>query len=341
MAAALRAVPTPRGVSTLTGLQKAAVLVMYLDRDAARALLRGLSDDEVERVATAIAELGGVEEAEVEEVVADFVDQLRLVSLIPASGPVFARDILPTLVPEERRSRLAAALRRSGADDFEAFIAGRPPRAVASALADEHPQVRAVALLRMGTENAARVLACFPPWDQADLAVRMARAEIVAPELADDIEAALRRALGGIEDPLPVGGVERTARILGRMAKSADVLGGVRAIEDALADDLQRRMVSFEDLERLDSRGMQALLRVVERADLVTALKGAAPDLRERFLSNMSSRAASDLREEIEVSGPARKSQVRESQDRIVASARQLAEEGTIYLDLGVAEEGG
>lgn len=340
-AVALRVLPDLVAPRVLSGVEKAAVLVMYLDRDAARALLRGLSDDEVERIATTIAAMGDAGEDDVEAVVTDFVDQLRQVSVLPTSGRAFARDVLPGLVDDDRRARIGAALRRIGADDFEAFVRTCPARAVASVLADEHPQVRAIALLHMGTENAARVLACTPMEDQADLAIRMAQAESVAPELADDVEAALRRALEGIEDPLPVGGVERTARILGRMSrvKNARVLDGVRAVEEGLAADLQRRMVSFADLEHLDARGIQALLRAVERADLVIALKGASLAMRAQFLQNLSSRAAADLIEEIEIGGPARRAQLRESQDRVVAVARQLAEDGTIFLDLGDADD--
>ncbi|MES2640666.1 MAG: FliG C-terminal domain-containing protein [Myxococcota bacterium] len=341
---ALRSVPAPIPASAppLTGLQKAAVLVMYLDRDAARALLKGLTDDEVERIATTIAEMGDAGEETVEAVVTDFVDQLRQVSVLPASGRNFARNVLPGLFDDDRRARMGAHLRRIGNDDFEAFVRTRPARAVASVLGDEHPQVRAIAMLRMGTENAARVLACMPVEDQADLAIRMAQAESVAPELSDDIEAAVRTALVGFEDALPVGGVERTARILGRMPRerNAVVLDGVRALEEGLAADLQRRMVSFEDLERLDGRGIQALLRAVERADLVIALKGASPAMRAQFLKNLSARAAADLLEEIEIGGPARRAQLRESQDRVVAIARHLADEGTIYLDLGDADDG-
>lgn len=344
-AAALRSVPAPvplpvPSAPPLTGVQKAAVLVMYLDRDAARALLKGLTDDEVERIATTIAEMGDAGEDTVEAVVTDFVDQLRQVSVLPASGRNFARNVLPGLFDDDRRARMGAQLRRLGNDDFEAFVRTRPARAVASVLADEHPQVRAIAMLRMGTENAARVLACMPVEEQADLAIRMAQAESVAPELSDDIEAAVRRALVGFEDALPVGGVERTARILGRMPRNAAVLDGVRALEEGLAADLQRRMVSFDDLERLDARGIQALLRAVERADLVVALKGASPSMREKFLKNLSARAAADLLEEIEIGGPARRAQLRESQDRVVAIARHLADEGTIYLDLGDADDG-
>ncbi|MDP2307106.1 MAG: FliG C-terminal domain-containing protein [Pseudomonadota bacterium] len=348
-AAVLRSVPPPIPLPpplpvapSLTGVQKAAVLVMYLDRDAARALLKGLSDDEVERIATTIAEMGDSGEETVEAVVTDFVAQLRQVSVLPASGRNFARNVLPGLFDDDRRARMGAHLRRIGDDDFEAFVRTRPARAVVSVLSDEHPQVRAIAMLRMGTENAARVLACMPVEDQTDLAIRMAQAESVAPELAEDIEAALRRALVGFEDGLPLGGVERTARILGRMPRerNARVLDGVRALEGGLADDLQRRMVSFEDLERLDSRGIQALLRAVERPDLIIALKGASPTMRDQFLKNLSARAAADLLEEIEIGGPARRAQLRESQDRVVAIARHLADEGTIYLDLGEPADG-
>lgn len=331
----------PAPVPELTGIQKAAILVMYLDRDAARALLRNLSDDEVKRIGVAIAGLKKVEEGTIEAVVGDFVDQLKRVAVLPTTGPDFARNVLPGLVGEERRERVATAVRRRTDSDFEVFVRGCPANAVAAVLAEEHPQVRAVALLRMGAENAARVLACFPEEEQSDLTIRMTRAEKVSADLAEDVEAALRAALADIEDPLPLGGVESTARILGRMTreKNATVLGNVRATAEDLADDLQRRMVSFEDLERLDNRAIQAVLRVVERADLVVALKGAEPALRERFLANLSSRAAQDLLEEIEIGGKARRSAVREAQERIVAAARQLAEEGAIFLDLGEAEE--
>lgn len=338
---ALAPLAVARAAPQLSGLQKAAVLVMYLDRDAARALLRGLTDDEVERIAGTISEMGESGEDDVEAVVTDFVDQLRQVSVLPASGRSFARDVLPGLVDDDRRARIGPALRRLGADDFEAFVRNRPARGVASVLADEHPQVRAIALLRMGPENAARVLACMPAAEQSDVAIRMAQVDVVAPELAEDVEAAVRRGLVGIEDPLPVGGVERTARILGRMSreKNTVVLDGVRLVQEGLAADLQRRMVSFVDLERLDARGIQALLRAVERTDLVIALKGASPAMRDQFLKNLSSRAAADLLEEIEIGGPARRAQLRESQDRVVAIARQLADDGTIFLDLGNADD--
>jgi flagellar motor switch protein FliG len=332
----------PAVVENLSPLQKAAILVMFLERDAARAVLQHLRDDEIQRLGGAIAELGELDEATIETVVNGFLDHLQSVSVMPATGSDFARRVLPGLVGEERRGRLEGALRRQSNTEFEDFIRARPARAVAAVLREEHPQVSAVALLRMGPENAASVLGCFAPDVQADLTIRMTRAEKVAPELAEDVEAALRRALTDIDDPLPLGGVEGTARILGRMSpeRNAAVIRDVRVHSEGLADDLVRRMVRFEDLGRLDARAVQAVLRSVENADLVLALKGAAPPLRELFLRNLSQRAAQDLREEIELGGPARRSQVREAQDRIVATTRKLADEGVIFLDLGQAEAG-
>ena len=314
--AATRATPA----AELTPIQKAAVFVMYLEREAARALLRNLSDDEVKLIGAAINSLGEVDEGVIEGVVGDFVDELSAVSLLPSTGPDFARNVLPELMDEERRPRIAAALRRQGVNEFEAFIQLRPPHSVASALRDEHPQIRAIALLRMGTENAARVLSCFPENERSDVTIRMARAERVDAEMVDDVEAALRNALGPLAGPTQMGGVENTARILGRMPREANI---------ALLEQV-----------RLDGRAIQALLRAVDRPDLLLALKGASPGLRDAFLANLSSRAAADLVEEMELAGRARRSQVREAQDRIVAVARKLADDGAIELDVGGTDEG-
>lgn len=341
MSAAPRLQLVPNTTADLSGVQKSAILVMYLERDAARSMLRHLSDEEVKQVGVAIAGMREIPEDVIEGVVSEFVEQLRHVTVLPATGPDFVRNVLPQLVDEGRRERVTHAARRE-ADDLEAFVRSRPAAAIAAILADEHPQVRAVALLRMGADNAARVLSCFPDDVQSDLTIRMTRAERVAGEFADDVEFALRRALEDIEDPLPLGGVENAARILGRMSrdKNTTLLDQIRVREEDLADDLARRMVSFEDLERLDPRAIQAVLRVVERNDLVLALKGAHEALRERFLQNLSTRAAADIREEIEILGVARRALVREAQERIVAAARKLAEEGVIFLDLGESEDG-
>jgi flagellar motor switch protein FliG len=336
------AAPTPSEADGLSGIEKAAILVMYLERETAREVLRRLSDEEVKKLGMAIASVQHIPDGVLEGVVGDFIMALQSVSFVPITGRDFAQEVLPDLVDEGRRHVVAGAIRRRVGGDFEDFIKTKSPSAIAAVLRDEHPQVQAVALLRMGPENASRVLAILPEEAQYDLTIRMARAERVSGALADDVEDSVRRSLEDQDDPLPIGGAQTTARILGRLPreKNQGVLVRLRDEGNDLADRLQRLMVVFEDLVALDDRAIQALLRVVERADLVMALKGASPDLRARFLKNLSSRAAADLQDEMDVLGNPRKAQMRTAQENVTAAAQRLHDDGVIVLVTGPDEEG-
>ena len=337
-AAAKTAVPEP---AVLSGIDKSAILIMYLDREVARQLLRKMNDDEVKRLGVAIAAVQQVDDAIIEQVISDFVATLREVNVLPFSGRDFARQVLPGLVDEDRREAVSGAIRRRVGSEFEEFVRGRSPIAVATVLAEEHPQVRAIALLRMGADNAAKVLAVFDEEARFDVTMRMARAERVSGELADEVERAVRRTLEDQDDALPIGGTQVTARILSRLSKdnNANMLMRMREESAELAETVQRMMVIFEDLDCLDDRAIQALLRSVDRSDLVLALKGATPKMRDRFLKNLSSRAASDLVEEIELLGNARRSAIKRAQENVTSTAQRLHQEGTIVLALAGSEE--
>lgn len=341
MPAAALATPATDAVP-LTGLEKSAILVMYLQRETARQVLRTLSDEEVKKLGMAIAAVQNVPDHVIEGVVGDFIRSLQSVALVPYTGRDFAQSVLPELVDEDRRHVVAGAIRRRVGGDFEDFIKSRSAAAVAGVLRDEHPQVQAVALLRMGTENASRILQCLGEESQYDLTIRMARAERVSGELADDVEDTIHRSLEDQDDPLPIGGAQTTARILGRMPreKNQTVIVRLRDEGNDLADRLQRLMVMFDDLSVLDDRGIQALLRVVERGDLVLALKGAQPDLRARFLKNLSQRASADLLDEIEILAAPRKSQIRTAQENVTAAAQRLHDEGVLVLTTSPEEDG-
>lgn len=316
------------------GLEKAAILVMYLDREVARALLRRLGDEEIKQLGIAMASVQHVPEDVIERVVGEFVTSLHDVTVLPRTGKDFAKDVLPGLVDEDRRSLIAGAIRRRVGTDFEDFVRGRSPVAVAAVLAEEHPQVQAVALLRMGPENAAKVMSIFDEDVQFDLAMRMARAERVSGELADDVEASVRRSLEDQDDALPIGGAQTTARILGRLPRERNtiMLERMREQSSELAQTIQQLMVTFEDLSCLDDRGIQSLLRSIDRNDLVLALKGASSTMRDRFLKNLSTRAAADLTEEMEILGNPRRSEIKRAQEAITALAQRMSDEGTITL---------
>ena len=328
---------------TYSGVERAAILVMYLERGLAKALLDLMNDEEVRKVGMAMASIDRVDAPDIERIVGDFVRELYEVSLMPRTGPEFVNKVLPDLLEDERRETILPILKRRVNTEFADFISNRPPEAVAAIMADEHPQTQAVAMALMGPDNAAKVMRLMPEEDKGEVTVRMARLKRIPGELIDDVTTAITAALGRDDDFLDVGGVDRTARMLGRLAKTENdrILEVVADEDNPLAERLRRRMVLFSDLMTLTNRGIQTLLKQVDRDDLILALKGGNPTEVDRFLENVSSRAAEDIREEMEIMGPVPKSRIRGAQERIVATALKLAEEGAIYLSIGAEEDEG
>lgn len=328
-------VPFP---SELTGAHRAAILVMYLDASIARFLLDRLSTDEIREIGLSMSEMERVEPTIIESVVADFVRDLHELAILPRTGRDFALGVLPDLVDEDRRDRVTGTLKRELSTEFEDYIATKPAPAIAALLKDEHPQTQSVALMMMGTENAARVLFHMDEQEQYELALRMAKLSQIPGELADDVETSMREALEdeGM-DRWTIKGMDRTAQVLGRLGKNLTepLLAKLAKFDKELSETLRRRMVIFPDLSVLDFRGVQALLREVDRGDLLLALKGADDAMKELFFSNLSKRAAQDLAEEIEIMGRTPKSQVDRAQENMVETALRLHDEGVLFLPIG------
>ena len=326
----------------LTGAHRAAVLLMYLQRPVARKLLEQLTTDEVREVGLSMAEVEDVAPETIERIVGDFIRDLYAMSMLPRTGRQFALGVLPGLLEDDRRSRVEGALRRRLSTDFEEYIRSKSPRAVAAILSDEHSQTRAVALLLMGPQNASLVMGHMDQEEQADATFRMAKIKGIPGELADDVEDALRVALEDDgSDRWSVKGVDRAAQTLGRLGKSVHepVLMKLANQDRDLSEILRKRMVVFDDLAGLDRRAVQAMLKEIDKQDLLMALKGADPGLQDLFLGNLSSRAAADIREELEIMGPTPKHVTTTAQEAIVEVALRLAEDGIIYLPMGGDED--
>ena len=337
---ALAAVADPN--VELSGIQRAAILVMYLDGSVAKKLLAQMKDDEIRQIGLAMATVQRVDPSIIEKVVSDFVKDLFDVSMMPRTGKEFALDILPDLVEDYRRDQLAGSIKRRLSTDFEEYITTRPPRAVMAILQDEHPQTQAVALQRMGSSNAANIMMMMDAQDQYELTLRMARLKEIPGELSDEVEDAIRYALEQeASDRFAIEGVDTTAQVLGQLGKPSNekVLMRLSKLDRNLSDRLRRRMVTFDDLNGIDDRAIQSILKEVDREDLLLALKGTKGGQLEMFLRNMSSRAAADIRDELEIMGPTPRSMVDRAQENIVEVALRLSEEGTIFLSVGNAEE--
>ncbi len=326
----------------MSGAQRAAVALMSLSEDAARAVLAHLSPAEIEEIGVVMSELEWMNAPTVDAVVMEFTRDLLDSVHVPQSGKHFALHVLPDLVDSERKEEVSHALEQNLSTEFEEFIAGLPPGAVTAILQDEHPQTRAVAILLMGVENAARVMANFSDQQQYELASRMARLTEVSGQVARDVMDSMRQALGSeLVQRLTFHGVDQTARTLSKMGRESSdpLLARIAKVDKALSEQIRRRMVLFVDLKVLQDRAIQVLLKDVEASDLCLALKGVGSDVREIFLRNVSKRRRQDLVEELEVMGRVPRQKVEDAQQNIVEIALRLHDEGLIFFPVGADAE--
>lgn len=326
-------------VAALSGIQRAAVLLMYLDREVAKEVLNNLTSDDLQELGHAIAQIDQIRPDVIEQVVAQFVVDLHEASMVPTTGQEFALKVFPNLLPNDmRRRRVEGALRRELSTEFKDLISSRPPATVAAVLRDEHPQTMAVAMLLMGSQNAAPILRQLEEKDRMDVVLRMARIRSIPGDLADEVEKSVRSALDNTGDmPWEVQGIDLAAKLVGRLDRDAmeELLEEIYAEEPELSEHLRRRMVVFEDLAGLQDRAVQTLLKNIERDTLVVALRGADLTMRNLIMNNMSSRAAQDIQEEIEILGPVPRASVEKAQEEIVEAVVRLSEEGVITLPMG------
>jgi flagellar motor switch protein FliG len=216
-------------------------------------------------------------------------------------------------------------------------------RAIAEMIGQEHPQIIALVLAHLEPDQAAEVLAYLQPRTRSDVVMRIATLDGVQPHALDELDEIMERQFSGTSNKMKsatVGGLKAAAAILNSMeaSREAELMASIRGLDSNLGEKIEELMFVFDDLADLDDRSMQALLREIPSATLITALKGAEPAMREKIFSNMSKRAADMLRDDLEVKGPVRVSEVDAAQKEVLASARRLADAGQITLTGGGEE---
>lgn len=319
----------------LTGVEKAAVLALALPEGDARALLGRLSEEEIECILSAASRLEEVPGAISERVVAEFRNAASRRRRSVVGGRARARGLARGSLEGAAGEALA---HRLGRDEtrIDRRLARFAPGFIARTLAGEHPQTIALVVSQLPAERAAFVVGALPETLGADVVLRVATLEDVSHEVLAELEesvAELFDAGGG--PPTRVGGVESAARLMAHVPRSSAnaILESVDGCNPLLAEEIRRRMLRFDDLQRLDRRGFQLLLQEIPIEDLVLALKAASETMREKVFENVSLRAAEQIRDETELLGPVRTSEVERVQVRIVDIARRLEEEGRIDLD--------
>jgi flagellar motor switch protein FliG len=340
----------PRLPAPAVGIDKAAILLLTLGPDAAREVMKHLGDGEVRALSAAMARMRSIPRPEAAAVHEEAWRWLTSRSGFLVDGETFVRQLIQALGPSSRTAQEDAMRDLHRAKDGEGLptlaskLEGVSPAVIAKVLATEHPQLIALVLGQLVPRQAADVLNLLPEELHADVVRRISELKSVEPELLAEVGTVL---LGQVQSLGGAAATGRSARALGGAKLAADIMNLVdKAVESRVfselddvvpevAEQIRNLMLTFEDLARLDNRGMQTLLKEVAREDLMLALKTASPTMQEKIFRNISARAAEILQEDMATMGPVRLKDVEKAQANIITVARRLAEEQKIQLGGG------
>lgn len=333
----------PARPERLTGLRKAAVLLVSLGPDGAAEVLKHLPDQEIEQLTLEMARLRHVTAIVTRAVLQEAEETLIAGDALNEGGFGFAQEVLEKSVgrarAEEIMGRLSAVIEMR---PFE-FLRRTPPERIAAFLRNEAPQTVALTVANLHPTLGAQVLACLPPEEQPDVAMRIARMSETRPEVIKEVEAVMRQKLSSVlsQEYAAPGGVDSLVGILNQTDRPTErnILETLGEADAELAEEIRMRLFVFEDVVKLDDRSVQLLLKEVDTKDLALALRGVPDEVKEKIVSNMSSRGAEMLQEEIEFTPPQPRRVVEDAQGRIVAVLRRLEEAGALTIGRGSPED--
>ena len=331
------------GIETLTGLNRAAVLLICIGEEAAGKIFEELSDDEIRQVTRTMASIEHIPMDVKEKVFSNFREAQDRFAGLFVKGDDFAKKAIAA-TPNEQRSNFLMDQFVSGTETKSLeTIALMAPRMVAGLLEHEHPQTVALVLSTQHIEHSAEILTNLPEKIRADVVYRISKIEKVSPEVISRIEDALHREIGLVSGRAhkKVGGIEAVVGILNHMKNNidADILDDMEQTDPDMAEEIRKKMFTFENLIALDGRALQMILREVNNDSLTLALKTASEQMREKIFANMSARAADMIREDLDAMGPVRLSEVELMQQSIVKIALKLEEEGKLVIGTGGGDE--
>lgn len=314
----------------LTGQEKAAIFLRTIGEDRAAEVLKSLEVDEISKISAFMSKVGSVGKADIDMVFREASDKITTGELQPV-GNDYIRRILEKVLGPDRAERVLALIE---AESPIESLGDVDPKTLANFLVTEHPQTTALALCLLDSPQAAQVLANLPDAIKGDVAMRVASTERIPTHAIEELEEALK----GLEmtrgSGTKVGGVKTLAEILNQSERTTEqmILENIDEHDTSLADSIRQLMFVFEDLVNIDDKGIQTILKEVSTDDLSLALKTSSETLKDKVFKNMSTRAATILKEEMEVRGPVRVSEVEKSQQNVLKVARRLEEEGRIVL---------
>lgn len=324
-------VPAP-----LSGVQRAAVLLLSLGEVEAADVLRHMEPKEVQKIGIAMATMSDITREQVERVMDQFNTELGSKTSLGVGSDDYIRNMLVQALGSEKAGnlidRILLGRNTSGLDSLKWM----EPRAVADLVRNEHPQIIAIVMAHLDPDQAAEVLKCLPERARSDVLLRIATLDGIPPHALNELNDVMARQFAGSQNikSSSVGGIKVAANILNFMDGGQDeaLLGAISEVDGALGVQIRDLMFVFDNLAELEDRAMQTVLRDVPSDKLAVALRGADPRVKDKITANMSQRAAEILVEDMEARGPVRLAEVESAQKEILAIVRKMAESGEIQL---------
>lgn len=318
------------------GVQRAAVLLLSLGESDAAEVLRHMDPKEVQKIGIAMATMTGISREQVERVMDEFNSELGTKTSLGVGADDYIRNVLVQALGAEKASglidRILLGRNTTGLDTLKWM----DPRAVADLVRNEHPQIIAIVMAHLESDQAADALKNLPERVRADVLLRIATLDGIPPNALSELNEIMERQFAGNQNlkSSTIGGVKCAANILNFMETGQDqgLLQSIGKVDADLAGKIQDQMFVFDNLVELDDRGLQAMLRDVPGERLALALRGADIKVRDKITRNMSQRAAQILLEDMEARGPVRLTDVEAAQKEILMIVRKLADEGVISL---------
>lgn len=328
-----------RPVSKLSKVDQAAVLLMTLGESDAAEVLKHMGPKEVQRIGTSMSSLANIEQHEVEIVLTGFLDEVRTLTGLGMGADSYIRNMLVTALGEDKANGLIDRILLGGNTTGLDTLKWMEARSVADIIRNEHPQIQAIVLAYLDSDQSAEILSYFPEKVRLDIMMRVAALDTVQPSALQELNDILEKQFSGSasSQTKAMGGYKVAAEIMNNLDSSveADLMEAIRDSDEDMGNQIQDLMFVFDNLKDVDDRGIQVLLREVSSESLIVALKGSDEMLKEKIFKNMSKRAAELLRDDLEAKGPVRISEVEGAQKEILTIARRMADAGEIMLGGG------
>lgn len=327
----------------LKGFDKAAILINYLGPAACNQLFKHLDDGDIRKLIGIMNRFRVVPVAVTKKVLEEFYEMVSETEDYIFADEIATKENIMSAVGEERARTILGHLSVGAGHRSLEALEVVDAKSLANFLVNEHPQTIAVILAHLEPEKKGEVLKRLPEALQAEAVLRMANLEYVDPALINEINNVLKEELAtmGTVEQAALGGVQPVAEMLNVMDKNTEtaIMSRLEEKDPILAEEIRKLMFVFEDIVKIDDRGIQTLLKEVPNDKLLLALKTANEEIKTKIFKNLSQRAAQLLKEDLDAMGPAKLSDVESAQQEIVNAARRLEQEGKILIARGGSED--